>query len=135
VSANCGLSDISLTLLQVPSFSDISLHKCDRIRTVRVQRKSQIAQRRNLHGLSGRGHQAISKIHLPTRGQGLYLVFAMYSEHLGSYRPSSQYDVPTLKTLALNHIRSELTKCDIVEEAFGRFASRLAWYIIRMTIR
>jgi len=37
---------------------------------------------------------------------------------------SSQYDVPALKTLALNHIRGELTKCDIVEEAFGRFTSQ-----------
>ena len=37
---------------------------------------------------------------------------------------SPQYDVPALKTLALNRIRSELEKCDIVEESFGRFASR-----------
>ena len=27
-----GLSDISLTLLQVPSFSDVPLHECDRVR-------------------------------------------------------------------------------------------------------
>ena len=37
---------------------------------------------------------------------------------------SPQYDVPALKALALNHIRSELAKCDIVDEAFSRFASR-----------
>jgi hypothetical protein len=35
-----------------------------------------------------------------------------------------QYDFPTLKTLALNHIRGELGKCDIVEESFSRFASK-----------
>ena len=35
-----------------------------------------------------------------------------------------QYDVPALKTLALNHIRDQLTQCNIVEETFGRFASR-----------
>ena len=37
---------------------------------------------------------------------------------------SPQYDVPALKTLALNHMRGELGNCDIVEESFGRFASR-----------
>ena len=37
---------------------------------------------------------------------------------------SLQYDAPALKTLALNQIRSELAKCDIVEEVFSRFASR-----------
>ena len=35
-----------------------------------------------------------------------------------------QYDVPALKTLALNRIRSELGNCDIVEEAFSKFASQ-----------
>ena len=35
-----------------------------------------------------------------------------------------QFDVPALKTLALNHIRGELTKCDIVEETFSRFTSQ-----------
>ena len=38
------------------------------------------------------------------------------------YTRSPQYDVPALKILALNHIRGELTKCDIVKEAFSRFA-------------
>jgi len=37
---------------------------------------------------------------------------------------SLQYGVPALKALALNHIRSGLEKCDIVEESFGRFASQ-----------
>ena len=37
---------------------------------------------------------------------------------------SLQYDVPALKALALNHIRSGLEKCDIVEESFSRFASQ-----------
>ena len=41
-----------------------------------------------------------------------------------SYAVTPQYDVPALKTLALDHIRGELAKCDIVEEAFGRFASQ-----------
>jgi len=41
-----------------------------------------------------------------------------------SYKLSLQYDVPALKTLALDHIRGELGKCDIVEETFSRFASR-----------
>lgn len=40
------------------------------------------------------------------------------------YRLADKYDVPELKTLSLNCIRSELGKCDIVEEAFGRFASQ-----------
>ena len=44
--------------------------------------------------------------------------------HLESYNPLLQYDVPALKTLALNCIRGELAKCDIVEEAFSKFASR-----------
>jgi len=37
---------------------------------------------------------------------------------------SPQYDVPRLKTLALNRIRGGLTKCDIAEESFSRFASQ-----------
>jgi len=40
------------------------------------------------------------------------------------YRLADKYDVPVLKALALNHIRSELGKCDIVEESFSRFTSR-----------
>jgi hypothetical protein len=43
---------------------------------------------------------------------------------LATDRLSLQYDVPALKTLALDHIRGQLAKCDIVEEAFSRFASR-----------
>ena len=43
---------------------------------------------------------------------------------MGSDKPPLQYDVPALKILALNHIRGELSKCDIVEEAFSRFAFR-----------
>ena len=45
-------------------------------------------------------------------------------EHPTSDRPLLQYDVPALKTLALDHIRGELAKCDIVEEEFSKFASR-----------
>jgi hypothetical protein len=41
-------------------------------------------------------------------------------------KPPIQYDVPALKALALNQIRSELGKCDIVEESFSRFSSRQA---------
>ena len=37
---------------------------------------------------------------------------------------SLQYNVPALKTLALDRIRGELSKCDIIEEAFSRFASK-----------
>ena len=48
----------------------------------------------------------------------------IFAAHPESYKPSLQYDVPALKTLALNRIRGELAKCDIVEEAFSRFASR-----------
>ncbi|KAF9785408.1 hypothetical protein BJ322DRAFT_828220 [Thelephora terrestris] len=40
------------------------------------------------------------------------------------YRLADKYDVPALKALAFNHIRSQLTKCDIVGETFSRFASR-----------
>ena len=53
----------------------------------------------------------------------------MYSEHLISDKPSLQYDIPALKILALNHMRSELAKCNIVEEAFSRFTSRSACHI------
>jgi hypothetical protein len=35
-----------------------------------------------------------------------------------------QYDVPALKSLALDAIRGGLAKCDIVEEAFSIFASQ-----------
>jgi hypothetical protein len=35
-----------------------------------------------------------------------------------------------LKALAFNHIRSQLTKCDIVGETFSRFASRWARHIV-----
>ncbi|KAF9785425.1 hypothetical protein BJ322DRAFT_829340 [Thelephora terrestris] len=42
------------------------------------------------------------------------------------YRLADKYDVPALKALALNRIRSELEKCDIVEESFSKFASRYA---------
>jgi len=48
----------------------------------------------------------------------------MRSEHSMSDKLSPQYDVPALKTLALNCIRGELAKCDIVEESFSGFASR-----------
>ena len=34
-----------------------------------------------------------------------------------------------LKTLALDHIRNQLAKCNIVEEAFSRFASRWVEHI------
>ncbi|KAF9643633.1 hypothetical protein BDM02DRAFT_1403367 [Thelephora ganbajun] len=46
------------------------------------------------------------------------------TQRSGSDKPSSQYDIPALKTLALDHIRGELGKCNIVEESFSRFASR-----------
>lgn len=42
---------------------------------------------------------------------------------------SLQYDVPELKTLALNRIRGGLGKCDIVEESFSIFTSRYAMHI------
>ena len=35
-----------------------------------------------------------------------------------------QCDIPRLKTLALDRIRDELGKCDIVEETFSGFSSR-----------
>ena len=38
----------------------------------------------------------------------------------------AQYDVPTLKNLAFDHIRNELKKCDIVEETFSEFTPRCA---------
>ena len=47
-----------------------------------------------------------------------------HSLHPGPDKVSLQYNVPALKTLALNRIRDELPKCDIIEEAFGRFASK-----------
>jgi hypothetical protein len=50
--------------------------------------------------------------------------FATFAEFPTSDKFPLQYNVPALKTLALNQIRSELEKCDIVEESFSRFASR-----------
>ena len=47
----------------------------------------------------------------------------MYLISPTSVKPSLQYDIAALKTLALNWIRGELKKCDIVEESFSRFAS------------
>ena len=47
----------------------------------------------------------------------------MHSECPISDNPLLQYDVPALKTLALNHIRGGLATCDVVEEAFSIFAS------------
>ena len=53
-------------------------------------------------------------------------VFSLYLRWVQriSDRIPLQYDVPALKNLALNRIRGELTKCDIVEESFSRFASK-----------
>ena len=48
----------------------------------------------------------------------------MHSQHLTSNKTSLQYDVPVLKALALDYIRGEMGKCDIVEETFSRFASQ-----------
>ena len=44
--------------------------------------------------------------------------------HLASDRVSLQYDVPALKSLALDRINDELSRCNIVEESFSRFASQ-----------
>ncbi|KAF9779143.1 hypothetical protein BJ322DRAFT_442637 [Thelephora terrestris] len=40
------------------------------------------------------------------------------------YRLADKYDIPVLKTLALDRIRDELGECDIVEESFSIFASQ-----------
>ena len=48
----------------------------------------------------------------------------MHPEYPTFDKPILWYDVPALKTLALNHIRGGLATCDIIEEAFSRFASR-----------
>lgn len=53
----------------------------------------------------------------------------MYSENPIPDKPSLQYDIPALKGLALNHARGEVENCDIVEEAFSRFASRSVGHI------
>jgi len=53
----------------------------------------------------------------------------MYSENPISDKYSLQYDIPALKRLALNDARGELENCNIVEEAFSRFASRSAGHI------
>ena len=52
------------------------------------------------------------------------VVFPIYAEGSTSDTFSPQYNIPALKALALNRIRGELEKCDIVEESFSRFASR-----------
>ena len=56
----------------------------------------------------------------------------MHSDYLISDKLLLQYDVPALKTLALNHIRGGLATCDIVEEAFSRFASRWVVDVVRV---
>ena len=48
----------------------------------------------------------------------------------GANKFPPQYDIPALKSLALNHIRRQLAKCDIVEESFTRFASRQVRHIV-----
>lgn len=48
----------------------------------------------------------------------------MYPIHPASDKASLQYDVPALKILALDQICDEIEAFDIVEESFGRFASR-----------
>ena len=50
--------------------------------------------------------------------------FTFHTERPTSDVFSLQYNVPALKALALEHVRSGLEKCDIVEESFSRFASR-----------
>ena len=50
--------------------------------------------------------------------------FATIAECPTSDKLSLQYGVPALKTLALNHIRTGLKNCDIVEESFSKFTSR-----------
>ena len=37
---------------------------------------------------------------------------------------SSQYDVPLLKQLALDKMKSGLERCDIVEQLFSKFSSK-----------
>jgi len=54
----------------------------------------------------------------------LHILTSSLRDALPFDKPLLQYDVPALKALALDRIRSELAKCDIVEEAFSRFASR-----------
>ena len=51
-------------------------------------------------------------------------VLLLCSEYSVSDKLPLQYDAPVLKNLALNHIRGELAKCDIVEESFSRFTSQ-----------
>jgi len=45
------LSETLLMLLQVPSLFNVSLHGCDKVRTIWVRRESQIAQCGNRHNL------------------------------------------------------------------------------------
>jgi len=52
------------------------------------------------------------------------LFFTVYLGYPISDKPSPQYDVPALRTLALDHIRAGVANCDIVEETFSRFASQ-----------
>lgn len=40
------------------------------------------------------------------------------------YRLADKYEIPGLKKLALEQIKRDISKCDIVEEAFSKFTSR-----------
>ena len=51
-------------------------------------------------------------------------VCTLSSEYSTSDNFLPQCDIPRLKALALDRIRDELGKCDIVEETFSIFASR-----------
>jgi len=49
--------------------------------------------------------------------------------------PFAKYDITALKMRALSCIRAELKNCDIVQEAFSEFASRLAHAVRMATIK
>ncbi|KAF9777254.1 hypothetical protein BJ322DRAFT_731459 [Thelephora terrestris] len=78
--------------------SDVPVHGCDRVRAVRIGTESQISKRRNCQ-------PSEDKVPRPSPKS--------------IYRLADKYDVPALRTLALNQIRGELSKCDIVEESFS----------------
>ena len=60
----------------------------------------------------------------PFTDSRIKFVLGLHNTLTISYKLSPQYDVPALKTLALDHIRGEVGKYDVVEETFSRFASQ-----------
>jgi hypothetical protein len=68
----------------------------------------------------------------PFIGLRIKSVLVIQSKHPFPDEASIQYDIPTLRALALEGIRSGLDDCDIIEELFSAFASQYARHFARV---